>query len=221
MSREISNSEQKNIRTGYQVAVDLYAHVGDEVWARYNAMLVAHAIFIAIIVNSTIKNNINAPIITIPLSIVGAVICFFWLLTTKRCVNYQDYFLNSARELEENYLSDSIKTVSRGAKFAEGKKVHIKLKKSKTFSRMCFWSRMMKANNAACSVIALFFAIYVFFVSYIIYYQRDWFFIYCIILIATFVAFACYWLHHRFTDQQITLEDLREDLKKVKEGVRD
>lgn len=169
-------------------------------------MLVAHTIFILIIGKSAIANNIKAPFITILLSILGAMICIFWLIMTKRCGDYQNYFLKSARELEENYLSDSIKTVSRGAKFAEGKKVNIKLKKSKTSSRMCFWSRMMKANDAACYVIALFIAVYIFFVSYIIYiYQRDWFLIYIIALIAIFVAFECYWLHHHFTNQQETL----------------
>lgn len=78
----------------------------------------------------------------------------------KRGVDYQIYFMLSARELEEKYLVDPIQTLSRGAAFADGKTVTVEVNGSRIPLRMGFWSRMARAYKASYIVIAVFGIVY-------------------------------------------------------------
>ncbi len=114
---------------GYQAAITLWTYQGEQWWARFNVMLTANSI----VITAATVAIVNAPqaakstplfsILAIALPIAGLLLCASWLVLIKREIAYADYYVRSARELEKKYLSDSVKTASRGALFAEGNKV--------------------------------------------------------------------------------------------------
>lgn len=153
-----NDKKRKNILTGYQAAINLWMYQGEQVWARFNIMLVANSIVVAAIALA-ITSQDPLPIFTEFLPIVGIILCVFWFLLIKRESEYADYYINSARELEEQYLAP-IKTVSRGGSFGNGRKVILKIHgKEKPFQMSC-WARLCKAKTISNFVILIFILLY-------------------------------------------------------------
>lgn len=73
----------------------------------------------------------------------------------RRETEYANYYVLSARELEEKYLSDPIKTVSRGGFFAEGSTVTIEIDGAPFKRRMSKCARILRARHAANVVIGI------------------------------------------------------------------
>jgi hypothetical protein len=63
-----------NARTGYQVAIDMWGEMGNEVWAKFNVMLVANSIVIAV-VGVVLTSPRVSPTLTIFLPVVGIILC--------------------------------------------------------------------------------------------------------------------------------------------------
>ena len=115
---------RENALIGYQMAIGLWTYQGAQGWARFNVLLFVNGTIIGIIGLIMTSGN-PQPIATGFLAVMGLLLCCFWLPVIEREDEYATYYVRSARELEEKYLSDSVKTVSRGGLFADGKAVTI------------------------------------------------------------------------------------------------
>jgi hypothetical protein len=156
-----SLAEQKAL-IGYQVAITLWTYQGEQWWARFNVMVAANSIVIGAatlaITSASDLQNLGClfSVLLIGLPIAGLVLCGVWCLLTEREIAYSHYYVRSAREIEERYLSPPLKTVSRGAEFAEGRKVTIELGGESERHRMGWMARRLRAKDAARLVIAVF-----------------------------------------------------------------
>src|SRR5262249_14888563 len=109
-------------QAGYQAAVALWVYEGNLVWAKFNALLVANSIVLAIYGLALGAAKVSrAFIICLPLA--GIVLCLVWWAQTKRGFDYFTYWILSARELEESCLSEQVQTVARGGLFGAGRPV--------------------------------------------------------------------------------------------------
>ena len=122
-----NDEDTENLRIGYQTAVQLWASQSEQLWSGFNAMVVANSIILGAI--GLLLTNKEAPLaLKISLPAVGIVLSIAWLAIVKRHFHYQDYYINSARELEERDDLQPIKTVSRGARFARHEELLFKFK---------------------------------------------------------------------------------------------
>jgi hypothetical protein len=128
--RKNEDDEMENLRIGYQTAVQLWASQSEQLWSGFNAMVVANSIILGAI-GLLFASKEAPPALKFTLPAVGIVLSIAWLAIVKRHFHYQDYYINSARELEEKDDLKPIKTVSRGADFAEHKEVSFQIKAKK------------------------------------------------------------------------------------------
>jgi hypothetical protein len=150
----------EDVRVGYQVAVSLWTYEGAQNWARFNVMLVANSITLALL-GLVVTSERPAPSISVVMSLVGLVLCSAWFLITKRGFDYQKYYVLSARELEEHFTSSVIRTVSRGGSFADGHLVTLEVGGKAKELQMSWWSRRASAGDISIFVIVLFAVVYV------------------------------------------------------------
>ena len=116
---KLRQTEQKSdARVGYQVAASLEANEVRAIWSRLGAMLTANSITIGAI-GLALKTAIETEsfwivpvVISIAMSVFGIILCISWRCITARkhktCLCYMLF----ARKLEEEYLSDTVKTLS-------------------------------------------------------------------------------------------------------------
>jgi hypothetical protein len=161
-----SKSERKgdldieDARIGYQIAVDLWTYEGEQNWARFNVMLVANSVIIAVI-GLAVTNQEPLPSISFGMSVVGLILCITWFLIMKRGFDYQNYYVMSAREIEERFLAHIVKTISRGGAFAEGQPVTIEIGGKPKDLQLSWWSRRARAVHISEIVILIFTTIYI------------------------------------------------------------
>jgi hypothetical protein len=157
MTAQIHQIETAHV--GYQVAVSLWSHAGNEVWTRFNMMLVANSIIIAVIgIALSAQRNLN--LLTASMSATGIALCIAWYLITKRGFAYQVYYLFSAREIEEQYLSNTIHTMSRGGPFGYGKPINLTIDNKPMTFQMDRTSRLLSAQKGAYLTVLVFVVIY-------------------------------------------------------------
>ena len=146
-------------RLGYQTAVSLWTHEGNLIWSKFNAMLVANSIVLAGV--GFVSNSSSASVLLrTGLSLVGLALCFFWLQFTKRGFDYYTYWVLSARELEEKYLSGGVEIVSRGGRFADGAPVELEISGRTVSLRMSRMSRGLRTAWGSYAVVACFMVLY-------------------------------------------------------------
>ena len=131
----------ENARVGYQVATNLWVYEGETLWSKFNAFLVANSIVLASIGLSMAVSS-RLAVFSIGMPVVGIILCGFWFLLIKRSFQFYIYWIFSAREIEEQHLSGSVQTISRGGKFADGKKVEIGIGGEKKQLQMSRLSRL-------------------------------------------------------------------------------
>jgi hypothetical protein len=158
-NKEHSTDEIQNALMGYQVAVDLWMNQGEQAWSKFNSMLVVNSIIIASLGLIGIGSDKQSSIILF-LPIFGIFTCILWFIHVRRDAAYSDYFVMSARELEEKYLSNSVKTLSKGGKFAEGEIVTLEIAQRDKDMQMGFWARVLRARSAANWVIVILILLY-------------------------------------------------------------
>ena len=149
----------ENARVGYQVATNLWVYEGTTFWSKFNALLVANSIVLGSI-GLSMTTSRHVVVLSIGMPIVGIFLCGFWLLLAKRSFDYYKYWIFSAREIEERYLSNAVQTVSRGGKFADGGKAEMEIAGEKKPLPMSCWARLLRIEWASYLIIGLFFAIY-------------------------------------------------------------
>lgn len=150
---------RENARIGYQAAINLWMYEGATSWARLNVMVVANSIIIGAI-SLLLINQHPLAILIVSLTILGLVLCITWLSLIMRSFDYHDYWVLSARELEELYLADSIQTVSRGGSFASGNTVQIKIGNNHRNLKMNVLSRI-KVRWISYIIISTFIGVYI------------------------------------------------------------
>jgi hypothetical protein len=153
--KKVSPDELENARWGYQAAISIVTSHQQTFWSIFNAMLVANSIVIAGI------GFASSEPFKIFLSIIGGVLCFLWLLLGKRHREYVTYYLFSAREIEERYFPNGVKTFSRGGDFAHGKSVILEIGQAQTERQMDLLSRWIRGEAVAYFVILVFELIYI------------------------------------------------------------
>lgn len=107
------NNNEIDARIGYQVAVDLLIAEGEGIWSRFNVMLLANSIILAII-GLALTSESTSPVFDIYLPFIGITLCIWWFFLINRSYSYRDYFIHTARELEQQYLASSVKILSCG-----------------------------------------------------------------------------------------------------------
>ena len=137
------DSKREDARAAYAAAVSLWTYEGDTIWARFNAMLVANSVILALIGLLYGVADIP-PLFKKSLPIAGLVLCGVWLIITKRAFDYYTYWILSARELEEEHLSPVAKTISRGGAFAAGEKVSLRVGGKTVTYRMSWLGRSVR-----------------------------------------------------------------------------
>jgi hypothetical protein len=159
-TKEQSSVEADDARVGYQVAAGFSTFYSEMVWAIFNTMIVANSIVVAGI-SLVMTNQPSLVVLKVFLPIVGLVLCGAWFLMAKRAHEYAAYYLLSARELEEHYLSQQVKTLSRGGIFSNGGTVSLEISDGKTTRRMSLWARLLRGQWASYIVILVFLALYI------------------------------------------------------------
>ena len=152
--------DAENARVGYQVAVDLASSNGETIWSMFNAMIVANSIVVAGI-TFVLTNQQPLLIFRVLLPIVGLVLCIAWLLQVTRAYGYVTYYLLSARELEEHYLSQQVQTISRGGDFADRKAVSLEIGGARITRRMKLLPRLIRGEWTSYVVIFVFIVVYI------------------------------------------------------------
>jgi fatty acid desaturase len=112
MSDKDEEQRRQKARIGYQTAIKLVNLVSQEIYSRFNAMLTANSIIIAIIGWAiTSGGNLPQPL-TMFLPIMRIVLCFFWFLFVNHGVYWQDRFRKEAIRPEKEYFIDTFKLIS-------------------------------------------------------------------------------------------------------------
>jgi hypothetical protein len=93
--------DPEDIRVVYQAAMAAYTYEGAQVWSRFNAMLVAHGILIAVIGQLFLDATARAQGFAATLAGLGLLISLLWLSITIRGFGYHDAFLEAAKKQEQ------------------------------------------------------------------------------------------------------------------------
>lgn len=123
--------EVADARIGYQAALSLVTYEGSATWARFNVMLIANGVLLAAasVILTTTRDSTVATLLFYTaagsIAVAGLALCGAWLAMTARGFRYFDYWILSARQIEENSLQGDVVTLSRGSRLPEG--VHLPL----------------------------------------------------------------------------------------------
>lgn len=159
-SESLESERMENVRVGYQTAVQLWAHEGNVNWASFNVMIIANSVFVATL--GLILTNEDSSIMTgIVLSILGLTVCGAWYLISKRGFDLQEYFVMSARELEEKFLAPEVQTSSRGGTFTDGGQISVEISGKQKLLKMSLWGRILRARSILRIVILVFAVVYI------------------------------------------------------------
>jgi len=167
-SLKLDEETTENARVGYEVATDMWIYEGEIFWSKFNALLLANSILLgSIALASTTAIDLSSSAYTLFSSIVpivGIILCLVWFQTTNRSFDFYKYWIYSARELEEQYLKNVIKTFSRGGDFAEGKEVKMKIGDEVTHFKIGRLGRFSSVKWAAHIITFLFLIVYLAFI---------------------------------------------------------
>jgi hypothetical protein len=153
-------NENQEIIAAYQVAVQLWAHCGDEVWQRFNVMIVVNSLIISFI-GFIISSANSLKYIMIFVSFVGIILCILWYLLLNRGLQYQKYYLKSAREIESTLHNNKIVILSKGASFGFGQEIKLKLESSIDEIKMGKLACLLTAEDCSYIIVFIFIHLYI------------------------------------------------------------
>jgi len=157
--RPVDNNRMENARVGYQAAVNQLTNAQNLTWERINLVIVANSIFVGATVLALTGQRLSRILVPV-LCVAGLILNVLWLHLFSRAYDYSVYLVKSARELEELYLSDPIRTLSRGAQFADGKTVQIEIGGKTEECQLSAFSSLARAKYTCWGVITVFGAFY-------------------------------------------------------------
>jgi hypothetical protein len=109
---------REDARVAYKAAIDLWITSSNQLWARFNVMLFANSILLAITVQFAVENKLALPglwyLLYLPLPVLGIALCCMWFAVISRGLQYQNYYVKAARDLEKAHLSPTVTVVSMG-----------------------------------------------------------------------------------------------------------
>lgn len=102
----ISGTQQLEIaKLGYQTANNFVSLVSQEIYSRFNSMLTANSILVAVI-GWTFASKVDLPkFLAILLPTLGLVLCLAWFLFVGHGVYWQSVFREHAAKIEAKYFS--------------------------------------------------------------------------------------------------------------------
>jgi hypothetical protein len=153
-SSEDGEAQLENARVGYHAAVSLMTFEGNLVWTRYGLMVLVHTIILTAIGLTSGAPQPARTVTLVGLSLVGLMLCVVWWLVNDIGFRYFFYWLFSARELEERYLSPA-RTLSRGIPLTQGEMVTVVLdgKEYPLPVRRADRFNVVRASNAVIALI--------------------------------------------------------------------
>ena len=116
----IGDATREDARTGYLAAIELV--VGAEIifWNVFSAMILVNAVLLGAMVVIVGQAPEVDTWISLLLTIAGSFINVVWAARASRTARARDYWMFSARKIEEDHLTPTVETLSRGARFAKG-----------------------------------------------------------------------------------------------------
>lgn len=150
-------TQTETTHAGYQAAIALWVSEGQQIWARFNAMLVVHSILVA--ASGLVLASMTAPLLVMALSIAGILICGLWFVLMKRDFEFQSYLIYATREIEEMYLSP-VRVVSQGGQFTRGNPVEFVIDGQVRTRQMSRTSRLVRDRTATYLTILVFGLLY-------------------------------------------------------------
>ena len=174
--QELSPDQVENARVGYQMAIDIWLRELEIAWVRFDAMLVANSVLVAVtgaliaavidplIATQKSSSSPYAPwlgIYMIPLPVMGILLCVLWLLLTERTLDYRPLWERFALELEQKPLLKPIRIISRLKQFSKGDDVKFDLMGPSEPLRFG-WLGRLRTRYAGRLVILVFFMLYFF-----------------------------------------------------------
>ena len=157
---DVDAARRENALIGYQMAINIFWYQGEQVWARFNVMLFANSVVLGSI-GLVFTSQHELDVLTLLLSITGLLLCAIWFMQMQREAEYSTYYILAARELEEKYLSDPVKTLSRGGLFAEGKPITLEIGGEPKPLRMSRLAGTLRSRTAATLVIVILAGLYI------------------------------------------------------------
>lgn len=153
MSESRDDPQKEDVRIGYQEALRLVGLVSAEIYSRFNAMLTANSIIIAIIGWALTSQRPLPLFLTLLLPFIGVILCSVWFFFVNHGVYWQRLFRKEAIRLEEQYFSDTFKLISNvTTESPKSSKIDSQI------PRLVRWFTFLRASNV---VIFLFVIIYV------------------------------------------------------------
>jgi hypothetical protein len=100
----------------YKAALDFVVAVSSNTWARFNAMLVVHAILVAVCASMMFGEYraqvpVYAPMV---LLLAGLLVCLPWWASIERGLKYQDRYVDFAKILEGRFPKPEFKLLTFG-----------------------------------------------------------------------------------------------------------
>lgn len=150
----MAESTSEDVRVGYQVASAAWTYEGSTIWAKFNAFLVANTLTLA----ASGFSEYGLP--RWALGILGLVLCGVWYLIITRSFQNYTYWIMCMREFEGR-MGDAVKTLERGARYADGEEVGFDLPKGELRIRMTQSGASVRVQTACRILIAAFALLYV------------------------------------------------------------
>jgi hypothetical protein len=158
-SENITPEQLENARVGYMGAINCAAYCVNAIWSIFNSMLMANSVIFLGIGFIFFTHREYSNYILIFLSATGVFLCLVWLSMIYQNIKFNEYYINSARELEERYFLENVQTLSRGGEFSTGEKAYMTIGGKITPFQLILWQRIPPVM-LAYSVIIIFSIIY-------------------------------------------------------------
>jgi len=101
-----NNRDIQKAAAKYRVAIDKNISESEILWSRYNAMLVFNTLLITTI-GFVFQNQTIGGDLLLLLPILGLISCLVWFTVTRKGFIWINYWIYSARKLEEEYFKDN------------------------------------------------------------------------------------------------------------------
>lgn len=184
----VMNEEEKeilaNARVGYQAAIQVWINESKQTMDKTKVMLLFNSLLLSGI--QLLLSKGDFPFVILFLCPFGFSICIIWKYINKRSKEYNGYWIKSAREIEEIYLANSVKTLSRGASFSSGMAVSILSEGKPYVLQMESSFSVYNSFNLLIIIIAILYPIYALLSIYIIWGSFGLIFILIFIIVILF-----------------------------------
>ena len=159
MDAKSPSPASENLQLGYQSAIALWVYEGNLIWAKYNTMLVANSIVLAVVGLSLGSETLPA-LFSQLLPVAGIFLCLLWWQLTKRGFDQYRYWILCTREIEEKFNGE-IDIASRGGRFASGQTVTFSIDGGTVTHKLSRGATGIRAAQNAYIGIAVFALLYV------------------------------------------------------------